>query len=132
MFGLRYFSLSGERPRQRPAAARADAWGPAGEMPGSDPEFVREQLLDRYDLTGAVMSDIVAFYAAGGRTYPDELAVALSRAYNDWRAEKWLAADPRWYGSITCPYESARPRRRRDRALQGEMGEYGDRWKSRC
>ena len=106
MFGLRYFSLSGERPRQRPAAARADAWGPAGEMPGSDPEFVREQLLDRYDLTGAVMSDIVAFYAAGGRTYPDELAVALSRAYNDWRAEKWFAADARWYGSITVPYEA--------------------------
>jgi uncharacterized protein len=124
-FGFRYLSLTGDRPRQRAAAARTDSWGPEGGMPGSEPEFVREQLLDRYDFSGAVMNDIVAFQAAGGRPYPDELAVALSRAYNDYRVETWFASDPRWYGSISLPYEVYGAE---DEIRRCRESEYGDRW----
>ena len=75
---------SGRWPRGRTRGRR-----PA-ELPGTDPEFVREQLLDRYDLSGAVMNDIVGFMCPGRRPYPDELGVALSRAFNDYRAEAWF------------------------------------------
>ena len=51
------------------------------------------------------MNDIVGFMASGGRPYPDELAVELSPALNDYRAETGSPSDPRWYGSITVPYE---------------------------
>ena len=124
-YGFRYTSLTGDRPRQRAAAARADSWGPGGGMPGSEPEFVRKQLLDRYDFSGVVMNDIVAFQAAGGRPYPDELAVALSRAYNDYRAETWFEADSRWYGSITAPYEV---RGAEEEIRRCRESKYGNRW----
>jgi uncharacterized protein len=126
VYGLRGGQLDGDRPRQRPMAARTDSWSPTGKLPGTDPDFVREQLLDQYDLSGAVMNDIVAFTASGGRPYPDELGVALTRAFNDYRAEVWLASDPRWYGSINvanevigCEAEIARLR---------EDPVYGERW----
>ena len=123
--GLRGMSLCGERPTQRAMSARADAWGPDGGLPGTDPGFVREQLLDRYDLSGAVMNNVLGFQAAGGRPEPDELAVALSRALNDYRIETWFAADSRWHGAITLPYEvrgcEAEIRRCRE-------SEFGERW----
>jgi uncharacterized protein len=124
-FGLRGLSLCGERPQQRAMSARSDAWGPAGEPPGTDPAFVREQLLDRYDISGAVMKNVLGFQAAGGRPHPDGLAVALATALNDYRMDTWFAADSRWYGSITTPYEvrgaEAEIRRCRE-------SEHGERW----
>jgi predicted TIM-barrel fold metal-dependent hydrolase len=126
VFGFRGFSMTGDRPRQRPMAARLDAWEPGGALPGSNPEFVRTQLLDRYDLSGAVMNDIAGFLGSGGRAYPDDFAVAICRAYNDYRAQTWLASDDRWYGSISVPYEvdGAEEEIRRCR----ESSEFGERW----
>ena len=37
-------------PKGAPRAARADAWPPSGPPPGADLEFLREQLLDAYDV----------------------------------------------------------------------------------
>jgi uncharacterized protein len=124
-FGFRSFTLHGERPRPRPMASRTDAWGPRGTLPGNDPEFAREQLLDRYDISGAVMSDIFAFQMTGGRPYPDEFACALSRAYNDYRATTWFASDPRWYGSIGIAGEV---RGGEEEIRRCRESAYGDRW----
>ena len=35
-------------PKAYSMAARRDAWPPSGNIPGSDPEFAREQLLDAH------------------------------------------------------------------------------------
>jgi predicted TIM-barrel fold metal-dependent hydrolase len=123
--GFRGLSLCGERPRQRMFAARTDAWTPSGGAPGSEPEFAREQLLDRYDLSGAIMNDIFCYQAAGSRSCPDELAIELARAYNEYRVETWLSADPRWYGSITVPYET---REGPEEIRRCKESEHGDRW----
>lgn len=121
-FGLRRL-VDGDRPRQRPMAARTDSWTPSGSLPGTDPTFVREQLLDRYDLSGAVLNDIIGFSASGGRSYPDEFGVALSRAFNDYRAETWLAADPRWYGSLNLAYEVRGAEKEIERCRESTFGE---------
>jgi len=45
--GLRTWTLESPlRVAMRPFAARIDAVPPSGGLPGSDPEFAREQLLD--------------------------------------------------------------------------------------
>ncbi len=122
-FGFRSFTLHGERPRPRPMASRADAWGPNGDLPGNNPDFAREQLLDRYDFSGAVMSDIFAFQMGGGRPMPDDFAVALARAYNDYRVDTWYGADPRWYGSVAVPTEVRGAEEEIRRCREGELGE---------
>jgi uncharacterized protein len=127
-FGMRGFYLDGQRPLQRPQAARTDTWGPNGEAPGFDPDFVRMQLLDLYDMSGAVINNNAGcIMASGGRPGPDGFAVAMARAMNDARAEQWLAADPRWYGSINVPYECLGAEKEIVRCRE-EMGDLGDRW----
>src|SRR5579862_2663106 len=46
------------RATQRPGAARLDSFPPNGGAPGSDPEFAREQLLDRYDISAAIINNL--------------------------------------------------------------------------
>ncbi len=88
------------------AQLRQDCVPPNGNKPGSDPAFMIEDLLDRYDLAAAILlgGDIRSI---GG--IPDtDLAAALAAAHNDWTAELWLKADPRFRGSITvAPRDTA-------------------------
>jgi predicted TIM-barrel fold metal-dependent hydrolase len=124
--GFRAMLFGGERPRQRPHAARSDSWSPEGAMPGEDPDFARMQLLDRYDECAAVLNDIIVFMCSGGRRYPDEMAPYLVSAFNDRRAEKWLAHDPRWYASINVAYEIPGAAEKEIERLK--ESELGDRW----
>lgn len=80
-------------------ALRADCVPPSGGRPGTDPAYMIEDLLDRYDLAAAILigQDIRGI---GGIPDPD-LAAALAAAHNDWTSEVWLSADPRFKGSIT-------------------------------
>ncbi len=123
------FMSGGERPRHREFASRWDAEPPEGGPPGSNPQFAAEQLLDRYDMSGAVLNDIGGFRMAGSGRQPAELSIAMCRAMNEARRDNWLAADPRWYGSITCPYELPAAGAAEIVRCREEMGEYGDRWK---
>ena len=123
------FMSGGERPRHREFASRWDADPPGGGAPGSDPQFAAEQLLDRYNLSGAVLNDIGGFRMAGSGRQPAELSIAMCRAMNEARRDLWLAADPRWYGSITCPYELPADGAAEIVRCKEEMGEFGDRWK---
>jgi uncharacterized protein len=77
--------------------ARADARPESGATPGSDFELLREQLLERYQLSAAILTSL--FYP-GDAEVQYEFGNALASAYNDWLAENWLDRDPRLRGSI--------------------------------
>ncbi|WP_433046022.1 amidohydrolase family protein [Dactylosporangium sp. CS-033363] len=124
-----FHKARGERPRHREFASRWDAQTPDGGPPGSDPAFAAEQLLDRYDMSGAMINDIAGFVMAGAGGQPAEMAGAYCRAMNEYRRDFWLAGDPRWYGSITVPYELPTAAVEEIRFCKEEMGEYNDRWK---
>ena len=51
-------------PRHQPNAARTDAWPPSGRPPGTDLDFMREQLLDAFDMDYGVLNPLVG---AGGQ-----------------------------------------------------------------
>ena len=53
----------GTYPRFSPAVARRDAWPPNGGLPGSDVGFIREQLLDQYNIVYGVLEPLL-----GGNT----------------------------------------------------------------
>jgi predicted TIM-barrel fold metal-dependent hydrolase len=70
-------------------------------VPGSDPELLRRQLLDEYDVSYAILDPLgmANCYDA------PELMAELCRAQNDWLAEEWLSFDSRLLGSIAVPHE---------------------------
>lgn len=77
---------------------RADANGPNGEPPGSLPSMMREQLLDAYGVNYAVLIEAKILTVG---VHPDtHFANAIASVHNDWLREKWLAADPRFLGSM--------------------------------
>jgi uncharacterized protein len=53
----------GTYPRFSPAVSRRDAWPPNGGAPGSDVDFIRNQLLDRYNIAYGVLEPLL-----GGNT----------------------------------------------------------------
>ncbi|MFZ5849915.1 MAG: amidohydrolase family protein [Actinomycetota bacterium] len=77
---------------------RYDAVPPTGEHAGSDFPFLREQLLDRYDLAYAVLNgeEAIEVSTLANPYY----AQALASAYNDWMVAEWLPQDPRLKGSL--------------------------------
>jgi predicted TIM-barrel fold metal-dependent hydrolase len=94
--------------RARWMACRTDSWSPTGKPPGADPDFFREQLLDRYDIDVTILNNIMASAQpfVGGAA-PQEFTDALMAAGNDWALEHWLD-DPRMYTSLLLPYEEPR------------------------
>ncbi|QEC46448.1 amidohydrolase [Baekduia soli] len=92
--------------RARWMASRADSWSPSGKLPGSDPEFFIEQLLDREHIDIAILNSImmsVQMFVGGNQ--PQEFTNALMAATNDWVAEQWLDRDDRLRASICTPFE---------------------------
>lgn len=89
-----------------PLASRADAWGPNGEPPGSDPALFVHNLLDAFDLDVAVLnSTLMQTQQFMGPGSPRELISALQRAGNEFEQERWLDHDPRFRGAIGVPFE---------------------------
>ncbi len=78
--------------------ARLDAKPPSGAPSGSDYGLMREQLLDAYDIRGAILTG--AFYPAMLGDMQVEAAAAMAAAYNDYQIEEWLSKDDCFYGSI--------------------------------
>ena len=94
--------LGGVSSTQRPGASRLDAYPPAGGMPGSDPEFAREQLLDEYGIALAVLSTLDC---VGSGNASVDYEADIPRAVNDFNLDRWLESDPRWLASISVPFE---------------------------
>lgn len=81
-------------------ATRRDA-SRNGEMPGSDPAFVAEQLLDPYGISRAVL---ISGHLFGIGAFPDpEVSATVASAYNEWQRELWLEYDKRFRGAIVVP-----------------------------
>ena len=82
-------------------AWRADARPPSGGLPGADLDFMREQLLDPWNVSaGILLGGEMNYWPTHG-----ELSAALLRALNDWNAAEWCGEEPRLYGSIAVPVE---------------------------
>lgn len=87
--------------------SRLDSVPPRGGPKGSDPDFVREQLIDEYGVAYAILIS---------RTFcnihPDpDYAAAIAAAFNRWLAEKWLGEynhDGVFKGSITIAQQDPR------------------------
>jgi uncharacterized protein len=82
--------------------SRLDAWPPSGALPGSDLDFMRQQLLDPYGIRVAILNCL--YRAAEQRN--EEYGAALARAVNEWQVEHWLEPEPRLRASITVAYET--------------------------
>lgn len=85
-----------------PPTIRMDARPAPGGRPGSDIELFRQQLLDRYGVSKAIVHPILetlSFVQYG------DFGLALARATNEWMATEWLDREPRLYGAITVPVE---------------------------
>jgi predicted TIM-barrel fold metal-dependent hydrolase len=99
-YGPRFYS-GAYYPLANQNAARTDSWPPSGLPPGSDLDFLREQLLDRWELEYGLM---LPLYAVGGQLnlgYGTARAIAI----NDWQVEEWAQREPRLRGSIVVAYE---------------------------
>jgi predicted TIM-barrel fold metal-dependent hydrolase len=62
------------------------------------PERIREQLLDRFGITYAMLVGVVPGALSG--MPQSRFAAAAASAYNDWQIEVWLAHDGRFRGSV--------------------------------
>ncbi len=93
----------GTYPRFQPFLSRRDSFPPDGSPPGSDVDFLREQLLDPYNISYGVLEPLL-----GGNTSRNlDLAAALSSAMNDWQAIEFVDPEPRLRASILIPAEDA-------------------------
>jgi predicted TIM-barrel fold metal-dependent hydrolase len=90
----------------RPMSTRMDSWPPGGGNPGSDSDFAREQLLDKYDITHALLNPPPGLFPTWtGGNQPLEYSVDMMHALNEWIRTTWLEQDPRWRASISVAYE---------------------------
>ena len=85
MLGMRGH-YGGGYPRAQPNAARTDAWPPSGRPPGTDLDFMREQLLDAFDMDYGILNPLVG---AGGQVNR-EYGAQLARAINEYQIAEWL------------------------------------------
>ena len=77
---------------------RTDARPPEGGTPGSDPQFLAGDHLDKYNIDYAILTGSGILGISLG-TNPD-WGNAVSTAYNEALVETWLDADARYRGSI--------------------------------
>jgi predicted TIM-barrel fold metal-dependent hydrolase len=93
----------GTYPRFSPQTSRRDSWPPNGGPPGSDVDFIREQLLDPYNISYGVLEPLL-----GGNSARNlDAAAALCGAMNDWQAHDFVDLEPRLRASILLPQEDA-------------------------
>lgn len=78
---------------------RKDATPPNGGNPGTDPHFVVEDLIERYDLAYAILLGESSHLALCNLVDAD-WAIAVARAYNDWIIDQWFSVDSRFMGSM--------------------------------
>jgi predicted TIM-barrel fold metal-dependent hydrolase len=80
--------------------ARLDSTPPGGGPAGSDPAFLRKQLIEEFNTAYAILMP-----RAFCNVHPDpDFGTAIAAAYNDWLADTWLSKynhDGVFKGSIT-------------------------------
>lgn len=90
-------------PRMSPGTGmRMDAWPPGGTHPGSDLPFMREQLLDAFDVAHGIMLPLLG---RGADERNVEFGAAMATAVNEWQATHWSDPEPRLKGSVQIGVE---------------------------
>lgn len=124
--GIRDFSTERTIPPQRKFTHRTDAVDDSGR-PSTIPSFTRGQLLDEFDMSGAILNDTQGvMFLKGNGNFPHQLMLELCRAYNDAHRELWMADDPRFYASINVPMEE--PGAAVEEITRCREGEHGNRF----
>jgi predicted TIM-barrel fold metal-dependent hydrolase len=99
-FGRRGFAGT-SYPKSQPGAHRVDAWPPGGGSPGSNLPFLREQLLDAWDIDLGILNTLTPI-----RNQLPEYDAAFARAINDCQAAEWLDPEPRLRASLIVAFEN--------------------------
>lgn len=102
--GLRYpipFTGASPYPKAAPALSRTDAWPESGP-PGSDLAFLRQQLLDPYDVEFGMLHLLTP---TGMDERNQEFGNALCRAINQWQEAEWTSKEKRLKAAIVVPGE---------------------------
>ncbi|MDQ0970306.1 putative TIM-barrel fold metal-dependent hydrolase [Neobacillus niacini] len=76
---------------------RLDAVPPSGNLPGSDQEYLRSDLLDRTNTTFAILN---AGHGTMSAHHNVDLAAEYNSAYNDWLYHEWIIKDKRFKMTI--------------------------------
>jgi predicted TIM-barrel fold metal-dependent hydrolase len=86
------------------SGGRDDARPPNGGPAGSDPEFMRTDLLDKWGIDVAILNSVASTYVAtgqkGGST--DE-SIVLCSAINDYYLKEWITVDKRYRYNLIVP-----------------------------
>ena len=85
----------------KPYLSRRDSFPPDGGPPGSDVDFIRQQLLDPYNITYGVLEPLLG----GNNSRNLDEAAALSSAMNEWQAAEYTDPEPRLRASILVPVD---------------------------
>lgn len=72
---------------------RLDAITPGGGVPGSDAEFVKTDLLDRYGIAYGILN---VGHGSMSAYHNVDMCAEYSIACNDWLYDKWVTADSRY------------------------------------
>jgi predicted TIM-barrel fold metal-dependent hydrolase len=86
------------------SAIRADAAPAKGAVGGSDPQFMRNHLLDAHGVDAAILNCLQTGALAATLAGPDE-SVVLTSAFNDHFIETWLPLDPRLKFAMSVPVQ---------------------------
>lgn len=124
--GLRFSGFYWQVPPQREMTHRLDAVDEMGRTGVSIP-LIRQQVLDKFDISGALVTGLLGAQGGrGGQNCPEDLSIAIDRASNEALAEHYLAADPRFYGTLNITIEN--PAAAVKEIQRVKEGEYGDRF----
>lgn len=102
-FARQEFKISGRAPERYPhpgVPLRADAKPPSGGLPASDPDFVRTDLLDPWEIDVALLLPMQGLAIAAWTDPPT--ADAWASAVNDYFYDTWVKLDPRFKLAITA------------------------------
>jgi uncharacterized protein len=101
-FEKQEFKISGRAPERYPhpgVPLRADAKPPSGGLPASDPQFVREDLLDQWNIEAGLLLPMQGLAVAAWTDPPS--ATAWASAINRYFHETWVKLDDRFKLAIT-------------------------------
>ncbi|MGN6140269.1 MAG: EF-Tu/IF-2/RF-3 family GTPase, partial [Ralstonia sp.] len=85
----------------QPYLSRRDSVPPDGGPPGSNVDFIREQLLDPYNIIYGVLEPLLG----GNNSRNLDEAAALCAAMNEWQIAEYTDPEPRLRASILVPLD---------------------------
>ncbi|MCY0894839.1 MAG: amidohydrolase family protein [Alicyclobacillaceae bacterium] len=79
---------------------RLDAVTPDSGVPGSDPEFLTQDLFDRFHTKFGILN---VGHGSMSAYHNVDMAISYSSACNDWLYDTWVESDPRYKMTMVVP-----------------------------